>query len=105
FASYRELECFIRAQLRCDRPAVVRDGLSNVLYWGYATSPGRQRSRVEKFRQEVASEQIRNFMTVVRGTPGLRAIKECRLPQFSGEIANLLRGNFLPELFDTRPLS
>ena len=84
FASYRQLELSIRRQLRSRQPHVVKDGLSNVLFWGYATSPGRQTSRVKRFRDEVGIAQIERFIRAVQGPLSLTAIKACELPQFSG---------------------
>ena len=50
FDSYRTVESFIREQLVSIGPEPPQDGLSNVLYWGYASSRGRgrQHDRVTK---------------------------------------------------------
>lgn len=84
FRSYLELERFVRAQLLSDKHEDVKNGLSNVIYWGYATSRGRQRDRVEKFRSEVNDQQIFQFSKIVQSY-GIRLqdVARCSLPQFS----------------------
>jgi hypothetical protein len=83
--SYRMLEQYIRDLLLSENPKSVRNGLSNVLYWGYATSPGRQRDRVHRFRSQVADHQLSAFSNVIsKRTPlSLFDIRDCKLPQFS----------------------
>ncbi len=82
----RSVETWVRrlllARNRCD----VRDGLSNVLYWGYMNSPGRRDFRVEEFRRNVTEDQLDRFMGIACLTPapGLLDIKGIGLPQFSG---------------------
>lgn len=85
-ADTQEVESSIGAQLRSGRLEDVRDGLSNVLYWGYATSKGRQMDRVGRFRQKVRDEQILAFAQLAKrlSGPGLKAIAGLKLPQFSG---------------------
>ena len=81
-------------RLMCSRdPAAVRDGLSNVLYWGWAQRPGRQRDRVRVFRDGVQPNDPRlvGFMNFVHSMPRasrsaaeqLHALKRLKLPQFS----------------------
>ena len=72
----------LRAPDRCD----VKDGLSNVLYWGYMNSPGRRDFRVEAFRKNVTNDQLDSFMSLARCTPppGPIDIKRIGFPQFSG---------------------
>ena len=82
----RSVETWVRrlllARNRCD----VRDGLSNVLYWGYMNSPGRRDFRVKAFRENVTDDQLDGFMRIGRRTPapGLLDFKGIGLPQFSG---------------------
>lgn len=84
FRSYLELEEFIRSQLLSDKQVEVKNGLSNVVFWGYATSKGRQKDRVKRFRSEVTDQQILDFSKSVRkNSIRLRDIAECNLPQFS----------------------
>lgn len=79
----RNVETWVRrlllARNRCD----VRDGLSNVLYWGYMNSPGLRDVKVAKFRENVTDDALDGFMRIARRTPapGLRDLKG---PQFSG---------------------
>ena len=77
--SVREL---LRAPDRCD----VKDGLSNVLYWGYMNSPGRRDFRVKRFRGNVTDDHLDTFMKIARGTPrpGPIDIRQIGLPEFSG---------------------
>lgn len=84
FATYHDLEQFIRNQLTSGDITEVKDGLSNVLYWGYATSKGRQGYKIENFRALVTDAQVRDFMGIVsNGDLSLQAIKQCKLPQLS----------------------
>ena len=46
FQSMREVESHIAGALCSDSSEKIKDGLSNVLYWGYARSRGRQAVRV-----------------------------------------------------------
>jgi len=82
--SMLSVEAHIHEQLTSDEPAVVRDGLSNVLYWGYARS-GYRDFRVERFRRGVSELQltaaIRAFATLP--DPGLREVLKLRMPEFS----------------------
>ena len=69
----------------------VRDGLSNVLYWGWAQRPGLQRARVDAFRDGVQPNDPRlvRFMNFVHARASrsdaeqLRGLKSLKLPQFS----------------------
>lgn len=84
FDSYTELELYIRNQLKSADKKVVKDGLSNVLYWVYATSKGRQGHRVNAFRNQVNEEQLNNFSKLVLNEKvGISEVKKCKLPQFS----------------------
>ena len=79
------VENLIRGQLLHADPCVVKDGLSNVLYWGYASQSGRQRQRVNRFRTNVTKEQIDGFTNAVagRGYCSLRDIKKLSMPEFT----------------------
>ncbi len=85
-ADMRDVEDCIREQLRDKKTRTVTEGLANVLYWGYANSPGRRVHRVEKFLQNVTEEMVDDFISVAESqeTPGLFDIKKIGLPQFSG---------------------
>ena len=79
--------------MRSRDPGAVRDGLSNVLYWGWAQKPGRQRDRVGIFREGIQPNDPRlvRFMNFVHSMPRasqsaaeqLHALKQLKLPQFS----------------------
>ena len=80
--------------LRSLDPGGVRDGLSNVLYWGYARQPGRRDARVRDFRDDVPADDPRlaRFADLVRSLgepplstaagPVLLDIKRLTLRQF-----------------------
>ena len=76
----------IRGLLISSSRKQVKDGLSNVLYWGYANSPGRRRYRVGRFRKDVTDDQLDRFAEIAACTPppGPVRIKSIGLPQFSG---------------------
>ncbi len=80
------VEDCIRELLISSSRKQVKDGLSNVLYWGYANSPGRRRYRVGKFRNDVTDDQLDSFAEIAACTPppGPIRIKKIGLPQFSG---------------------
>jgi hypothetical protein len=50
------VEQLIRSQLRSDNSDIVKDGLSNVVYWGWAWIP--LQTRVKKFRDNVAYDSL-----------------------------------------------
>lgn len=80
------VEGHIGRLLRSGDPQDVKDGLSNVIYWGWAqTALGA--SRVRRFREGVAAgdARLKNFTQLVEGngTPGLVALRKLRLPHFS----------------------
>lgn len=83
--SYEQLESLIGGQLKSGDLSVVKDGLSNVLYWGYATSKGRRSDRVEKFRSRVTNKQLERFIRMRDSYAGLSLseIKSIGMPQFS----------------------
>ena len=53
----RSLETLVRQLLTSGDEGLVKDGLSNVLYWGYATQD-IQETRVRRFRKKVAPKQL-----------------------------------------------
>lgn len=85
-----EVEEAIRAQLLSQDLTEVKDGLSNVLYWGMYRM-GIQDNRVRDFRDNVTDHQLHRFKDIVRNLlgPGLSAIrgrvnnKEDNMPQFT----------------------
>ena len=90
-ASCREsmaiVEKHIGKLLRSQNPHDVRNGLSNVIYWGWARHPGLARAKVRMFRDVVsnANNQLSQFAQLVRGrdAPSLFAIKRLKIPYFS----------------------
>jgi hypothetical protein len=80
----RELEKAILADLVSADLNRVRDGLSNVLYWGFARM-GIRDHRVDAFRRSVTDAQLKASRTAfacLKG-PGLRTLNRLGLPQFS----------------------
>jgi len=81
-----QVETRIRSALTSGDPGRVKDGLSNVLYWGYAQMGGLANVRVAHFRARVTSSQLRAAADLFsRSTrPTLKDIARLRMPQFSG---------------------
>lgn len=80
----RSVENTILGCLTSNRPNDVKNGLSNVLYWGYRRT-GYYWTRVDRFRNKVTSQQLQSAIQVfqnLEGT-GLRTIKQLGLPEFS----------------------
>lgn len=62
----------------------VRDGLANVIYWGYAQI-GYRDVRVARFRDGVTSNDLSRFQALVAaGVPSLSQIKALKIPEYSG---------------------
>jgi len=80
----RELELAIREKLLSGSPEEVKDGLSNVLHWGFARI-AFGRKRVARFREKVTAEKLSAAGALFRGLSGvgLIEIKKLGLPQFS----------------------
>ena len=72
------VEEHIGTLLRSPDAGGVRDGLSNVLYWGYARQPGRRDAKVRDFRDDVPADDPRlaRFADLVRalGEPPLSTV-------------------------------
>ena len=61
-ADMRSLEDMVRCQLISRDVGLVKDGLSNVLYWGYASQgSGRQKKGVTGFRNEVTPDLLKKL--------------------------------------------
>lgn len=75
----------IRDDLLSGNPDLVKNGLSNVLYWGFAQVGYRDR-RVELFRTQITQGQLYDAAQLFSDMhdDGLREIKQIGLPQFSG---------------------
>ena len=80
------VEMYIGKRLRARESEAVKEGLANVLYWGYANSSGIRDHRVEQFRSKVTETGINDFIAVTgpKKTPGLLDIRQIGLPEFSG---------------------
>lgn len=83
----RNVENEIHRLLMSTSPADVKDGLSNVLYWGYYRD-NRRDSKVEYFRDKVTSEQLQNAVRLFqelneRKRVGLKDVAKLRMPGFS----------------------
>ena len=80
----RELEAAIGAQLKSSDTVKVKDGLSNVLYWGYYND-GRRDYKVKRFRSKVTEEQLGCGIQIFNDVcgPGLTEIRDWILPIFS----------------------
>ncbi len=78
------VERHIRNQLLSDNLGEVKNGLSNVIYWGFA-SQNVACARYRVFRERITVDNIRRFAELVghlRG-PGLLDVKRLRMPQFT----------------------
>ncbi|MEN4918461.1 hypothetical protein ABE485_07295 [Achromobacter spanius] len=64
----------------------VKDGLSNVLYWGFAQMGGLAPIRADRFRSSVTQDQLASATQLfsVSPCPSLVSIARLKLPQFSG---------------------
>ncbi len=79
------VEEFIKSDFISADPELVKNGLSNVLYWGY-NNIGYRDTRVNRFRNEVTEEKLLIAAQLFSNILGncLRKIKEIQLPEFSG---------------------
>ena len=83
------VEQYIGTLLRSKDVSAVKDGLSNVLYWGYAQQPGRRDFRVSDFRKTIPDSErepkLDQFAQLMRSGRAdlLKNIKQLHLRQFS----------------------
>ncbi len=84
FPSFRIFEDKLRSQLTSSSNAQVKNGLSNVLYWGLYRM-GIRDVRVKHFRENISDRQLAQARALFRNMSGkgLRDIAELQLPQFS----------------------
>ena len=80
-----EVEGYIGELLRSGERERIKDGLSNILYWGWARRKGLQRSWVKNFRCKVEVDQLVEFAEIAGSLsgPGLVRLREIELPLFS----------------------
>ena len=71
--------------MKSGEPDQVKNGLSNVLYWGYAQM-GIRDTRVQRFRTKVTITQLKQACQLFRRSdlPSVVEIKNLGLPEFSG---------------------
>jgi hypothetical protein len=83
--SMRGVEECVCGSLLSDDAELVKDGLSNVLYWGYARM-GKRWVRVDNFRRGVTTSKLLEAQKLFRQLkgPGLIQIKKLGLPEFGG---------------------
>ena len=86
----RGVEKHVRDLLCSGDSCAVRDGLSNVLYWGWAQAPGLRDFKVAAFRKKLqpGDHRLAGFSKLVKSMPEsatdrLLALKCLKLPQFS----------------------
>lgn len=84
FENYRELERYLKHQLLSNDILQIKDGLSNVLYWGY-NRIGYGKIRLKRFRDKVTFEQLQSFANLMKTNKAEPiSIKQIGMPQFSG---------------------
>ena len=83
--SMRSVEEEVRSCLLSDNIEIVKNGLSNVLYWGYSRI-GYRDCRVSRFRKNVTTTQLSEAQTLFTRLegPGVIRIKKLGLPELSG---------------------
>ncbi|HYF92461.1 MAG TPA: hypothetical protein VD969_09435 [Symbiobacteriaceae bacterium] len=83
--SMSSVEAEIRGALLSPNIDEVRNGLSNVLYWGFYRSPGRRAHYLRQFQEEIKEHQLQAAGRLFHRLtgPGLRPIKDLGLPVFS----------------------
>ncbi|HGW5373333.1 TPA: hypothetical protein ACNIJL_002321 [Pseudomonas aeruginosa] len=79
------VEKAIQTMLLSSSPAVVKQGLANVLYWGYAQI-GFGPNRLHRFWNIVTATQIAQFQALIltHSVPSLRQLRAIGMPEFSG---------------------
>ena len=84
-ADTRAVEVAIGRELKSGDPEQVKNGLSNVLYWGYAQM-GIRETRVHRFRAKVTDSQLKQAGELFRRSdlPSVVRIKKLGMPEFSG---------------------
>ena len=84
-SSMADVERAINGQLRSSHVPDVKNGLANILYWGFAKI-GYRDNRVEDLNDNITTAQIKEFQALLAtgSTPTMRKIKAISIPQFSG---------------------
>lgn len=81
-----DLENEICANLRSENLEQIKNGLANVVYWGWAQNHGLQRVRVQGFINGITQGMLEEFRDIVAQdrVPTMRQIYDIHMPQFSG---------------------
>ncbi|WP_286787679.1 MULTISPECIES: hypothetical protein [unclassified Pseudomonas] len=84
-ANMAAVEAAIQTMLLSENPTIAKQGLANVLYWGYAQI-GFGSTRVNRFLNNVTLAQIAQYQALVaaHGLPSLRQLKAVGMPEYSG---------------------
>ncbi|WP_158306926.1 hypothetical protein [Acidithiobacillus ferrivorans] len=79
------VESAIGNMLLSANPETAKQGLANILYWGYAQI-GFGPTRVDRFWNGVTTDQIHKYQTLVttRSLPTLRQLRDVGMPEYSG---------------------
>jgi len=84
FNNYRDLEKYIRELIMSNNILHIKDGLSNVLYWGYYRIRYGE-IRIKRFRDNVSNIQLQAFSDIIKtNLVEPINIKKIGMPQFSG---------------------
>lgn len=84
-SSYAEVEIVIGQQLRSGLCESVKDGFSNILYWGSSKMCYKE-ARIRRFRDKATSQKIAAFQALVANgnIPTVLDIRDIGFPEFSG---------------------
>jgi hypothetical protein len=84
-ANMAAVEVAIQTMLLSTNPAIAKQGLANVLYWGYAQI-GFGPTRVNRFWNGVTAAQLAQYQALVtaHGVPSLRQLRAIGMPEYSG---------------------
>ena len=105
-----DVERTIRDQLASKEILNIKDGLSNVLYWGHRRA-GYYKKRVENFRKKVTDDALNQARSVFRALcntkeTGILSIAQLKLPEFRGiSFLSKVRMFLDPENYVTLDLS
>jgi hypothetical protein len=80
-----EVEQAIGAMLVSSTVEDIRNGLANIIYWGYARI-GYRDVRVRRFRECATSDHLSAFRSLLaaQGVPSLSQVRALEIPEYSG---------------------
>ena len=83
--SMTAVELAIQGLLLSSSLTDVKNGLSNIIYWGYANS-GYRDYRVKSFQNNITKNKLLTFSKLVSScrTPQLNCLTSIKMPEFSG---------------------